>query len=157
MIQVENLTKYYGLVKAIENVNFTVNKGDVVGFLGPNAAGKTTTLRIITGYFPPTSGKVKIYDYDIMENPLEVKAVIGYMPENPPLYTDMTVKSFLHFAGKIRSIPKKQFKEEMGQIVLEAIAQEALAQKEPSLLESSRIKWLNQSSKINYWTSIKGI
>ena len=111
MIQIENLTKYYGLNKAIENLNFTVNQGEVVGFLGPNAAGKTTTLRIITGYFPPTSGKVTIKDYDIMEHPMEAKALIGYMPENPPLYTDMTVKSFLNFAGKIRSIPKKKFKE----------------------------------------------
>jgi ABC-2 type transport system ATP-binding protein len=111
MIQTENLTKYYGLIKAIENVSFTINKGEVVGFLGPNAAGKTTTLRIITGYFPPTSGKVKINGYDIIDKPMEAKAMIGYMPENPPLYTDMTVKSFLNFVSKIRAIPKNKRKE----------------------------------------------
>src|SRR4030042_4147983 len=107
MIQIENLTKYYGLLKAVDNVTFTVSKGEVVGFLGPNAAGKTTTLRIITGYFPPTTGKVRIGDYDVMDKPIEAKKMIGYMPENPPLYTDMTVKSFLTFAAKIRSIPRK--------------------------------------------------
>lgn len=111
MIEVENLTKYYGPNKAIDNISFSINKGEIVGFLGPNAAGKTTTLRIITGYFPPTYGKAKIGGYDVMENPIEVKKLIGYMPENPPLYNDMTVKSFLNFAAKLRSIPRKKRKE----------------------------------------------
>lgn len=111
MIEIENLTKYYGATKAIDNISFQVNKGEIVGFLGPNAAGKTTTLRIITGFFPPTSGKAKIGGYDVMENPIEVKKLIGYMPENPPLYNDMTVKAFLNFAAKLRSIPRKQRKE----------------------------------------------
>ncbi len=111
MIKIENLTKYYGTTKAIDNISFQVNKGEIVGFLGPNAAGKTTTLRIITGFFPPTSGKAKIGGYDVMENPIEAKKLIGYMPENPPLYNDMTVKAFLNFAAKLRSIPRKQRKE----------------------------------------------
>jgi len=111
MIEIENLTKYYGTTKAIDNISFQVNKGEIVGFLGPNAAGKTTTLRIITGFFPPTSGKAKIGGYDVMEHPIEVKKLIGYMPENPPLYNDMTVKAFLNFAAKLRAIPRKQRKE----------------------------------------------
>ena len=111
MIRIENLTKYYGPVKAVDNISIAVNKGEIVGFLGPNAAGKTTTLRILTGFFPPTSGKAWIGKYDTTENPIEAKELIGYMPENPPLYIDMTVKSYLHFVAKIRSIPRSQRKE----------------------------------------------
>ena len=111
MIQIENLTKYYGPVKAVKDISFTVSNGEIIGFLGPNAAGKTTTLRILTGYFPPTSGKAMISQYDITENPIEAKKLIGYMPENPPLYNDMNVTSFLNFAAKIRSIPRSKRKE----------------------------------------------
>jgi gliding motility-associated transport system ATP-binding protein len=111
MIRIENLTKYYGPVKAVEEINFSVAKGEIVGFLGPNAAGKTTTLRILTGFFPPSSGKAMIGEYDVTQHPIEAKKLIGYMPENPPLYNDMTVRSFLTFAAKIRTIPRALRKE----------------------------------------------
>ena len=91
MIEIQNLTKHYGDIKAVKDVSFTVNKGEILGFLGPNGAGKTTTMNILTGYIPSTSGTVKVDGYDIMDQPREVKRRIGYLPELPPLYLDMTV------------------------------------------------------------------
>lgn len=105
MIQVQNLSRYYGAFKAIEDVSFEVAKGEILGFLGPNAAGKTTTMRIITGYLPATYGTARVAGYDVLEQPLEVKRRIGYLPENPPLYLDMTVRDYLDFASKIKGVP----------------------------------------------------
>jgi ABC-2 type transport system ATP-binding protein len=107
MISVENLTKYYGVKKAVDNISFNVKKGEILGFLGPNAAGKTTTMRVITCYLSASAGTVKVGDYNIFENPIEVKRMIGYMPENPPLYTDMTVQSYLEFVGMIKGLSRK--------------------------------------------------
>ncbi len=117
MIDISNLTKHYGEIKAIENVNFTVNKGEILGFLGPNGAGKTTTMNILTGYIPSTSGTVKVDGYDIMEQPREVKKRIGYMPEHPPLYLDMTVTDFLDFCSSLKEVDKKEWKAQKDDIM----------------------------------------
>jgi ABC-2 type transport system ATP-binding protein len=105
MIEVDNLTKVYNSTKAIDNVSFTVEKGTILGFLGPNGAGKTTTMRILTGFIPATSGTAKIAGYDVHTSSLEVRKRIGYLPETPPLYPDLTVKEFLGFVAKIKGIP----------------------------------------------------
>ncbi|MCM2280711.1 MAG: ABC transporter ATP-binding protein [Bdellovibrionaceae bacterium] len=102
MIEVRDLTKSYGLHKAIDRLNFSVNKGEVVGFLGPNGAGKTTTMKIITGFMAPTSGQVKVAGLDVFEDPVEVKKRIGYLPETPPVYGDMTVEEYLRFVAHLK-------------------------------------------------------
>jgi ABC-2 type transport system ATP-binding protein len=104
MIQVQNLRKEFGAKVAVDNVSFTVNKGEVLGFLGPNGAGKSTSMRMVTGYFRPTSGSIKIGGVDMLENPELAKRSIGYLPENAPLYSDMTVASFLGFCAEVRGI-----------------------------------------------------
>jgi len=106
MIQVENLTKYYGDYPAIEGVTFDVKEGEVIGFLGPNGAGKTTTMRILTGYMPPTSGMARVAGYDVFADSLAVRQHIGYMPETVPLYTDMSVRSYLDFMARLRGMRK---------------------------------------------------
>ncbi|MGE0761774.1 MAG: ABC transporter ATP-binding protein [Bdellovibrionales bacterium] len=111
MIEVRSLTKNYGDRQAIQNLTFTVNKGEVVGFLGPNGAGKSTTMKIITGYMAPSSGEVRVAGFDVFENPLEVKSRIGYLPEIPPVYTDMLVEDYLVFVAKLRGKTKQQAKE----------------------------------------------
>ena len=108
MIEVENLTKFYGDFPAIQDVTFKVKKGEILGFLGPNAAGKTTTMRILTGFMPATSGTVRVAGFDVIEQSLEVRKRIGYLPETVPLYTDMTVRSYLDFQGTIRGMDKKK-------------------------------------------------
>ncbi|MGW8321414.1 MAG: ABC transporter ATP-binding protein [Thermodesulfobacteriota bacterium] len=106
MIKVEGLTKRYGDVTAIEDLSFQVEKGEIVGFLGPNGAGKTTTMRIITGFLSSTDGTVSVSGQDIFEKPMEVKKRIGYLPEQPPLYADMTVAGYLKFVAKIKGVPR---------------------------------------------------
>ena len=104
MIEVRDLTKTYGQRTAINKLNFSVSKGEVVGFLGPNGAGKTTTMKIITGFMAPTSGSVKVAGFDIFENPIEVKKRIGYLPETPPVYTDMRVREYLRFVAQLKGV-----------------------------------------------------
>ena len=104
MIQVTGLTKDYGKRRAISDLTFEVKKGEIVGFLGPNGAGKTTTMRILTGYMPPTAGKVEIGGFDVLEDPLEVRRLVGYLPETVPLYNDMTVFDYLMYMAKIRRV-----------------------------------------------------
>lgn len=106
MIEVRNLTKRFGDVVAVRDISFTAAPGQILGFLGPNGAGKTTTMRIITGFMPASSGTVKVAGYDIFDDSYEVRKRIGYLPENPPLYGDMTVTSYLRFVGRIRGISK---------------------------------------------------
>ena len=106
MIQVEHLTKRYGLLTAIKDVTFEVNKGEILGFLGPNGAGKTTTMRILSGFFPATEGKASVAGFDVFEEPLEAKRRIGYMPETPPLYTEMSVDAYLKFVATIKGIER---------------------------------------------------
>jgi ABC-2 type transport system ATP-binding protein len=110
MIQIRDLTKSYGNLTAISNLNFSVAKGEVVGFLGPNGAGKSTTMKIITGYMAPTSGKVTVAGFDVFETPLEVKRRIGFLPETPPVYTDMFVKDFLEYVARLKGVPKNDVK-----------------------------------------------
>lgn len=104
MIEVQDLTKTYGSVTAVDHVSFTVNKGEILGFLGPNGAGKTTTMRILTGYMPATSGTARVAGFDVFDQSIEVRRRIGYLPENPPLYPDMTVESYLDFVARIKNV-----------------------------------------------------
>ncbi|MGL5081044.1 MAG: ABC transporter ATP-binding protein [Microcoleaceae cyanobacterium] len=104
MIEVENLCKIYGSIPALQDVSFAVEPGEILGFLGPNGAGKTTTLRILSGYLPATSGTARIAGYDVHEQSMAVRQRIGYLPESPPLYPDMTVEGFLHFVARIKRV-----------------------------------------------------
>src|SRR5436190_1162684 len=104
MIKVNNLTKVFGTKRAVDGIAFTVERGEVLGFLGPNGAGKSTSMRMITGFIPPTAGTVSVGGFDIVENPIEARRLIGYLPENAPAYTDMTVQGFLGFAAEIRGL-----------------------------------------------------
>lgn len=108
MIQVEGLTKDYGLRRAIDDLTFNVNKGEIVGFLGPNGAGKTTTMRVLCGYMPPTAGKASVAGFDIIEQSLEARRKIGYLPETVPLYPDMTVFDYLKFMADLRHLPEAE-------------------------------------------------
>src|ERR1700690_31974 len=105
MIKVEGLTKRYGRTVAVNNISFEVDKGQVVGFLGPNGAGKTTTMRVLTCFLPPTAGTASLAGYDVLEQPLEVKRRIGYLPETPPLYPEMEVAEYLTFVGRLKGVP----------------------------------------------------
>jgi ABC-2 type transport system ATP-binding protein len=104
MIKVENLTKAFGPKLAVNGISFGVERGEVLGFLGPNGAGKSTSMRMITGFIPPTAGKVSVGGFDMLENPIPAKRLIGYLPENAPAYTDMTVSGFLHFTAELRGL-----------------------------------------------------
>ena len=104
MIKVEGLTKRYARTVAVDNISFEIEKGQIVGFLGPNGAGKTTTMRVLTCFLPPTAGKASVAGYDVLENPMEVKKRIGYLPETPPLYPEMDVTGYLDFAGRLKGI-----------------------------------------------------
>ncbi|MBN2501773.1 MAG: ABC transporter ATP-binding protein [Anaerolineales bacterium] len=104
MIQVEKLTKDYGPRRAIDQISFAAERGEVIGFLGPNGAGKTTSMRILAGYMPPTAGKASIAGFDVVDQSLEVRKRVGYMPENVPLYTDMTVFDYLKFMADLRHV-----------------------------------------------------
>ncbi len=117
MIEVEHLTKYYGDFIAIEDVSFTVQKGEIVGFLGPNGAGKTTTMRVMTGFLPPSEGTVRIAGFDILKNSLEARRNVGYLPETVPLYTDMSVRDYLLFMGRIRGMSKAKIKERTDYVI----------------------------------------
>ena len=108
MIEVQDLTKSFGAKTAVDHVSFTVNKGEILGFLGPNGAGKTTTMRILTGYMPATSGTAKIAGFDVFNDSMEVRRRIGYLPENPPLYTDMSVFEYLDFVARIKNLPPER-------------------------------------------------
>ncbi len=110
MIEVQALCKDYGPYRAINNLNFSLKKGDVVGFLGPNGAGKSTTMKIITGFMAPTSGKASVAGFDVFENPIEVKKRIGYLPETPPVYTDMFVKDYLTYVAELKEVKKDKIK-----------------------------------------------
>jgi ABC-2 type transport system ATP-binding protein len=107
MIEVENLTKRYGSLTAVKDISFTVEKGEIVGFLGPNGAGKTTTMRVLTCFLSATEGSARVAGYDIFESPLEVKKRIGYLPESPPIYRDMRVRTYLEFVANIKGVSKK--------------------------------------------------
>lgn len=113
MIEVDNISKSYGGRKAVDGISFRVEKGEVLGFLGPNGAGKTTTMRILTCYMPATEGTARIAGYDVFEQSIEVRKRIGYLPENPPLYPEMTVDSYLHFVARIKGTKSGQRKSQV--------------------------------------------
>jgi len=104
MIIVEQLTKSFGPKLAVDNISFSVEKGEVLGFLGPNGAGKSTSMRLITGYLPPSAGKVSVCGFDVVEEPLKSRRKIGYLPENAPIYSDMSVFGFLRFCAELRGL-----------------------------------------------------
>jgi len=106
MIEVEHLTKRYGSLTAVKDISFTVDKGEIVGFLGPNGAGKTTTMRVLTCFLSATEGSARVAGFDIFDQPLEVKKRIGYLPEAPPIYRDMRVRTYLEFVANIKGVPK---------------------------------------------------
>jgi len=107
-IEIENLTKHFGAIKAVDGVSFSVKKGEVLGFLGPNGAGKSTTMKMITGFLAPTSGTVRVCGHDVLDDPIAVKANLGYLPEGAPAYADMTPDSFLKFIADIRGISGRE-------------------------------------------------
>ncbi len=106
MIKIDRVTKMYGQTVAVRDISFEVEKGEILGFLGPNGAGKTTTMRVITGYFPPTDGNVWVAGHSVIDEPLEVKRGIGYVPENPSMYRDMKTFDYLRFIGAVKGIPR---------------------------------------------------
>ena len=108
MIEITNLTKRFGDKVAVDNIAFNVNEGEIMGFLGPNGAGKSTTLNILTGYLSATSGSAKIDGIDVPEDPIGAKRRIGFLPEIPPLYTDMTPLEYLEFIGGVKGLKKKE-------------------------------------------------
>jgi ABC-2 type transport system ATP-binding protein len=117
MIEVQNLTKYYGHIRGIEDISFKIEKGDVVGLLGPNGSGKSTAMRILTCCFPPTRGKAFVHGYDVTKKPLEVQKHIGYFPERAPLYPEMSVTEYLSFVAKIKRIYGKKRKESVDSVM----------------------------------------
>ena len=118
MIEVKNLVKKYGSHLAVDHLNFTVDTGQIYGFLGPNGAGKSTTMNIMTGYLGATEGEVLINGHNILEEPEAAKKCIGYLPEMPPLYTDMKVKEYLRFVAELKKIPKKERQEQIEKVML---------------------------------------
>ena len=117
MIEVAGLTKSYGDYQAVADIRFTAAKGEVVGYLGPNGAGKTTTIRMLATYLPPTSGKATIAGFDVVTQADEVRRRIGYLPENPPLYGEMTVHEYLKFIAEIKGVPRSQIKSQVDQVM----------------------------------------
>lgn len=117
MIEVDHLTKYYGPIAAIRDLSFQVNKGEILGFLGPNGAGKTTTMRILSGFMPATSGRVLVAGYDVFSHALEVRRRVGYLPENVPLYREMTVRSYLRFVAEVKGLSGRQRLRQVGGVM----------------------------------------
>jgi ABC-2 type transport system ATP-binding protein len=117
VIEVQNLSKRYGPVTAVDGVTFNVNAGEILGFLGPNGAGKTTTMRIITGYMPASDGKVIVAGHDVFEQPIQAKRRTGYLPETPPLYPDMTVREYLTFVGRIKGVVSRELKPRIDEVM----------------------------------------
>ncbi|MEP2667600.1 MAG: gliding motility-associated ABC transporter ATP-binding subunit GldA [Cyclobacteriaceae bacterium] len=116
-LQIQNLTKVYGQQKAVDSISFSVEEGEIVGFLGPNGAGKSTTMKITTGYLPPSSGKVSVGGFDVQEQPLRVKKIIGYLPEHNPLYLDMYVHEYLRFVGGLFGLGGGALKSRVEEII----------------------------------------
>jgi len=117
VIEVKNLTKYYGEIRGIDNVSFSVEKGEIIGFLGPNGSGKTTTMRILTCFFPPTRGVAKVAGYNVIEDPMEVRRRMGYVPETVPLYPDMKVRDYLNFVAEAKGVEKGWKSKKIGEIM----------------------------------------
>ncbi len=117
MIEVKNLTKYYGKRLAVDNISFEIGKGEIVGFLGPNAAGKTTTMRMLTGYLMPTRGSLTVAGFDMQSHSLEARRNIGYLPESVPLYSDMTIRGYLDYLARLRGVAKERVKSRVNEVI----------------------------------------
>src|SRR5271169_2686756 len=117
MIKVEGLTKRYARHVAVKNISFEVGKGEIVGFLGKNGAGKTTTMRMLTCFLSPTSGTASVAGFDVLDQPLEVKKRIGYLPETPPLYPEMEVAEYLTFVAKLKGMPKSDIPRRVDEVM----------------------------------------
>src|SRR5689334_13145306 len=130
MIKVENLVKTFGPKRAVDGISFSVERGEVLGFLGPNGAGKSTSMRMITGFIPPTEGAITVGGFNIVDNPIPAKRLIGYLPENAPAYTDMTVAGFLGFAAELRGLRKEAKAKAVDRVVemcfLEAVRHQSI-------------------------------
>src|SRR2546423_2189222 len=116
MIEVQQITKRYGQHTALDRISFSVAKGEILGFLGPNGAGKTTTMRILTCFLPATEGTARVAGFDVFDAPMEVKRRIGYLPENPPVYNELTVDSYLDFVAKIKGVDPKERKKRIEEV-----------------------------------------
>src|SRR5881296_4622473 len=116
MIRVQEITKKYARNLAVDHISFEVQKGEIVGFLGPNGAGKTTTMRMLTCFLPPTSGTATVAGFDVLEQPLEVKKRIGYLPEMPPLYPEMEVHEYLTFVGRLKGIARSELRQRIDSV-----------------------------------------
>jgi ABC-2 type transport system ATP-binding protein len=116
MIEVERLTKRYGDRLAANDITFNIGKGEIVGFLGPNGAGKTTVMRVLTGFLPASGGKAKVAGFDVFEEPMEVKRRVGYLPETPPVYVEMTVKGYLSFVAEMKEVRSAEMKSEVERV-----------------------------------------
>ncbi|MCX8064228.1 MAG: ABC transporter ATP-binding protein [Candidatus Hydrogenedentes bacterium] len=117
MIRVDKITKYYGRICALDSVSFSLNEGERVGLLGPNGAGKSTMMRILTGYMPASYGSAWVGQYEIHENPIEAKKLVGYLPERVPLYEEMSVKSFLAFVAEVKGIKRREINSKVAEVV----------------------------------------
>ena len=117
MIELKNITKYYGDFPAVTNISFKIERGEIVGLLGPNGAGKSTTMKMITGFMPPTSGELSVGGNDIVSQSIEARRRIGYLPETVPLYTDMTVYSYIEYMGLLRGLNKKNIKSKVDNVI----------------------------------------
>jgi ABC-2 type transport system ATP-binding protein len=138
MIKVHNLSKVFGTKRAVDGISFSVDRGEVLGFLGPNGAGKSTTMRMITGFIPPTSGSLSVGGFDIVENPIPAKRLIGYLPENAPAYTDMTVYGFLAFTAEIRGLRGDGKKKAVNRVVEMCFLENVLHQSVETLSKGYR-------------------
>src|SRR5215217_4760269 len=123
MIEVERLSKRYGSFKAVDRVSFSVGRGEIVGLLGPNGAGKTTTMRMLTSFLPPTSGRAALAGHDVLDEPLEVRRNVGYLPENVPLYTEMRVREYLSYRAKLKDVPYARRRAAIGEVEARILGQ----------------------------------
>ncbi|HKY32091.1 MAG TPA: ATP-binding cassette domain-containing protein [Candidatus Polarisedimenticolia bacterium] len=126
MIEVDHVSKSFGGRPAVKDVSFQVPRGEILGFLGPNGAGKTTTMRILTGYLPATSGTARVAGFDVFEQSMEVRRRVGYLPETPPLYNEMTVRSYLTFVARLKGVPKRQVKQRIDAVASQCGATDVL-------------------------------
>jgi len=119
MISVQNVTKYFGSTQALKGISFEIKKGEIVGFLGRNGAGKTTLMRILTSYLPASDGRVMIAEKDVIKHSLTIRQKIGYLPENPPLYPNMTVRDYVAFAARLKDVPAKKIRAQVDKVLNE--------------------------------------
>jgi len=177
-IEVQNLTKRYRDRVAVESLSFELNEGEILGFLGPNGAGKSTTMRMLTGFLPPSEGTAKIAGFDVFASPLEVKRRIGYLPETPPLYVEMTARGYLKFVSQLKGVPRKKVKDELDRVasatgiadVLDRVIQnlskgyrqrvglaQALLGSPPVLILDEPTEGLDPEQRIEFRDLIKGL